>query len=343
MAVPGKKNPTMKDVAERVGVSVQTISAVINDKQGITVETRNRVLEAIDELGYRPFSVARSLRTRRTNTIALVVPDIANPSFSTIASAAEDTAQAAGYSLVNYNTHESLEREAKYIRLAAQRWVDGILFVSSQDQLTAWESLKASGIPCVAIDRIPDGYDGPSVTLDNVKAGKLAANHLIELGHRKLAHISGPVRLRLARERLQGFQKALVFQPMVETTIIHSLGWNCEDGYKAMNELLQQKAFPTALFAASDRLAIGAMHAAYEAGLQIPQDLSIIGLDDIEVAAYQYPPLTTVRQSFTEMATHAVNLLLTLLDNEILQSKQHVLKPKLIARASTAALNNTAG
>jgi DNA-binding LacI/PurR family transcriptional regulator len=279
------------------------------------------------------------LRTRRTNTIALVVPDIANPSFSTIASAAEDTAQAAGYSLVNYNTHESLEREAKYIRLAAQRWVDGILFVSSQDQLTAWESLKASGIPCVAIDRIPVGYDGSSVTLDNLKAGELAANHLIELGHRKLAHISGPVRLRLARERLQGFQRALASQPVAQTTIIHSSGWNCEHGYTAMNELLQQEDFPTALFAASDRLAIGAMHAAYEADLRIPQDLSIIGLDDIEVAAFQYPPLTTVRQSFSEMARRAVNLLLSLLDNEMLQHEQHVLEPELIARASTAALD----
>jgi DNA-binding LacI/PurR family transcriptional regulator len=336
---PGKKNPTMRDVAERVGVSVQTVSAVINDKQGITVETRNRVLVAIDELGYRPFSVARSLRTRRTNTIALVVPDIANPSFSTIASAAEDTAQAAGYSLVNYNTHESLEREAKYIRLAVQRWVDGILFVSSQDQLTAWESLKASGIPCVAIDRIPVGYDGSSVTLDNLKAGELAANHLIELGHRRLAHISGPVQLRLARERLQGFQKALASQPVAQTTIIHSTGWNCEDGYTAMNELLQHENLPTALFAASDRLAIGAMHAAYKAGLRIPQDLSIIGLDDIEVAAFQYPPLTTVRQSFSEMARRAVNLLLLMLDNEMLQPKQHVLEPELIARASAAALD----
>jgi LacI family transcriptional regulator len=330
------KNPTMRDVARRVGVSVQTVSAVINEKPGITIETRDRVLLAIQELGYRPFSVARSLRTRQTNTVALIVPDIANPSFSTIASAAEDLAHACGYSLIHYNTHESIEREASYIRTAAMRWVDGVLFVSARDHMSALETLQAAGIPCVAIDRIPQSYAGPSVTLDNTRAGEMAAGHLISLGHRRIAHISGPLRLRVARERLEGFQAASALQGLPDPFVVNSTGWNCEEGYAAMQELLKrEQPIPTGLFAASDRLAIGAIKAAHEAGLRIPQDLSVIGLDDIEVAAFQIPPLTTLRQSFANLATLAMQILLAILNDETPEETQVILEPELVVREST--------
>ena len=340
MTADKPKNPTMKDVALQVGVSVQTISAVINDKPGITTETRDRVLEAIEQLGYRPFSIARSLRTRRTHTIALIVPDIANPSFSTIASAAEDVAHASGYTLVNYNTHESPEREANYIRTAAERWVDGVLFVSAHDQIQGLESLQRAGIPCVAIDRNPESYSGPSVTLDNIKAGELATTHLIDLGHRCLAHISGPQRLGLARDRLTGFNRALESHGLPEGLVINSAGWTCEDGFSAFKTLLAAKTCPTGVFAASDRIAIGAMHAASQAGLRIPEDLSIVGLDDVELAAYQNPPLTTVQQSFTELATTAMQLLLALLNGEQPQNTQLVLEPHLVVRKSTTAFRS---
>jgi LacI family transcriptional regulator len=328
----------MKDVAQRVGVSVQTVSAVINDKPGITLETRERVFSAIEQLGYRPFSVARSLRTRQTHTVALIVPDIANPSFSTIASAAERVAHASGYSLMNYNTYDSPEREANYVRTAAERWVDGVLFVSARDQMSGLESLQKSGIPCVAIDRIPESYTGPSITLDNQKAGELATGHLIELGHTRLAHISGPQQLRLARERLAGFQHTSEGMGLPEGTVICSAGWSCEDGFSAFQALLNTGPRPTGVFAASDRLAIGAMYAAHQAGLSIPEDISFVGLDDIEVAAYQNPPLTTVRQSFTQLATLGMQLLLALLNGEEPENNQLVLKPQLVVRASTTTV-----
>ncbi len=332
------KNPTMKDVAQQVGVSVQTISAVINEKPGITPETRERVFTAIEQIGYRPFSIARSLRTRRTHTVALIVPDIANPSFSTIASAAEDVAHASGYSLVNYNTHESPEREANYIRTAAERWVDGVLFVSSGDQIHGLESLQKAGIPCVAIDRNPESYSGPSVTLNNVRAGELATNHLIDLGHRRLAHISGPQRLSLARERQAGFQRAIEAHGLPKGLVINSAGWSCADGFSAFQTLLGTKPYPTAVFAASDRIAIGAMRAANQKGLRIPEDISIVGLDDVELAAYQNPPLTTVQQSFTDLATLAMQLLLALLNGEQPANTRLVLEPHLVVRASTTSV-----
>jgi LacI family transcriptional regulator len=326
----------MREVANLVGVSVQTISAVINDKPGITEETRERVRIAIAELGYHPFTVARSLRTRQTKTIALIVSDIANPSFATMASAAEDYARSYGYSLVVYNTHDKVEREASYIHTATMRWVDGVLLVAAQDQLTSLDRLREVGIPSVVIDRLPEGYSGPSVTLNNFKAGFIAAQHLISLGHSRIAHISGPLRLRLARERLEGFKEAMLNQGLSAEMVFPGDDWSCNVGYHAMQAILSKAWLPTAIFAANDRMAIGAMQAAHKAGYHIPNDLSIVGLDDIELAAYQIPPLTTVRQSFTEIATQGVKTLLAILEDEIPQTTSIVLEPTLIIRQSTA-------
>ena len=329
--------PTMKVVAQRANVSVQTVSAVINGKPGITEPTRIRVLEAVRELGYRPYSIARSLRTRETHTIALVVSEIANPGFATMASAAEDCAHSFGYSVVLYNTHDDIEREQAYIKTATERWVDGMLFVSAEDRMTSLNRLKELGIPSVAMDRIPEGYEGPSVTLDNIKAGRIAARHLIDLGHRRLAHISGPMRLRLARERALGFEQTIAEYGLPDAVTSEGEGtWACQSGYTAARQLLSCRPIPTAIFAANDRSAIGAMLALHEAGLRVPHDISIVGLDDFEVAAFQIPPLTTVRQSFADMATQAVQLLLAILaDNEPAQTTI-IIEPTLIVRQSTA-------
>lgn len=335
--VPKKtKTPTMKDVADRVGVSLQTVSAVINDKPGITEETRARVLQAIQDLGYRPYSIARSLRTGQTRTIALIVSDIANPSFSTMASAAEDYAHQFGYNLTVYNTHDDVVRETATIRTATQRWIDGVLFVSAADQMTSLDAFRAAGIPAVAIDRIPQHYSGPSVTLDNVKAGLLATNHLLDLGHTSVAHISGPLGLRLARERLAGFRQALEVRGLTPAACGGEGDWTCASGYAAMQRLLECRPLPTAFFVANDRMAIGAIAALHQAGLRVPEDVSIVGLDDIEVAAYELPPLTTVRQPFAELATQAVQLLLKLLAGEQPTQTQILIDPVLVERHSTA-------
>ena len=329
--------PTMRDVAHTANVSVQTVSAVVNQKDGITQPTRERVWAAIKQLGYRPYSVARSLRTRQTFTIALVMSDIANPLFSTLASAAENSAHRFGYSLVLYNTHNDIKREANYVQTASERWVDGVLFVSAKDEMTSFNMLDAAGIPTVAIDRIPAGYKGYSVTLDNIKAGRMAAEHLADLGHTRIAHIAGPLELSLSRDRQQGFVEALSERGITPTAMVSSQnGWYCEAGFQAMQTILQMSQQPTALFAANDRMAIGALLAAAEAGLRVPQDLSVIGLDDIEVAAYQNPPLTTIRQSFERLATLGVQILLDLLANKEPDQSNIVIEPELIVRCSTS-------
>jgi DNA-binding LacI/PurR family transcriptional regulator len=327
----------MKDVARLAGVSVQTVSVVINNKPDIAPDTRDRILSAIESLGYRPFAVARSLRTGSTRTIALVVSDITNPFFAKMANTVEDYAHRSGYNLILYNTHSDLERERNYMQIATQRWVDGLLFVSTKDTMYGLEPLRAAGIPVVAVDRIPDDYDGPWVILDNLKTGSLVAEHLLDLGHRYFAHISGPLDLRLSRERLQSFQDAIAargIEPGV--SVAGDDSWSCESGYRAMQSLLEMRRQPTAVFASNDRLAIGAMRAIVEAGLHIPEDISVVGVDDIEFAAYQTPPLTTVRQSLTDVATLGIKILLGILRGETPAQTQVVFEPMLVVRQSTS-------
>lgn len=329
------KPPTMKEVALRAGVSIQTVSAIINGKPGITRETTARVQAAIQELGYRPYSVARSLRTRQTHTFALIVTDINNPSFSTIASAAEDVAHSFGYNLVLHNTHDDPEREASYVSMVSQRWMDGVIFVATGDQMTSLEALSQAGIATVAIDRIPMGYSGPSVTLDNFAAGRLAGEHLVNLGHHRLAHISGPLNLLLARERQAGFQSVLQARGLPDAPALEG-DWTCASGYAAMKRFLGRPDQPGAIFCANDRMAIGAIQAAQESGYRVPEDLSVMGVDDIEVAAFQSPPLTTIRQSFLQMASLCVHLLIDLIEGKQPAKAQILIEPTLVERKSTA-------
>lgn len=328
--------PTMRDVAKLAGVSIQTVSAIINGKPGITNETRDRVLESIRQLGYRPFSVARSLRTRQTKTVSLVVSDIANPAFSVLTSAIGDALYSYGYGLIVYSTHNDPEREKACIQAITQRWIDGVLFVSAGDPSAGLAMLSEARIPVVAIDRIPLDYDGMWVTMDNRAAGVLAAEHLLALGHTHIAHIRGPETLLLAREREEGFRGALENRGLgLVCPSTEAKGWGCGAGYQEMKDLLERHLRVSAVFAASDRLAIGAIHAIREAGLAVPQDFSVIGVDDIEVAAYMNPPLTTIRQSFTELAQRSVDLLMARLQRQEMTAQQVFIQPELVAREST--------
>jgi LacI family transcriptional regulator len=335
--IPKGRRSTMRDVARLAGVSVQTVSVVVNDKAVVSPATRDRILEAIDELGYRPMAVARSLRTGATRTIGLMVADITNPFFARMADAVEDHAHQSGYNVILYNTHSDPERERTYLHIAAQRWVDGMLFVTTTDTLRGLRELQDVGIPTVAIDRIPTGYDGPSVILDNTRTGTLVADHLLELGHERMAHICGPLDLRLSLERLESFQATILARGL--EPLPHAVGdaaWSCESGYRAMRQLLERDPIPTGVFASNDRLAIGAMHAVTEAGLRIPDEVSFVGVDDIELAPYQCPPLTTVRQSLTDVATLATKILLDLVQGREPERTQVVFEPELIVRRSTA-------
>jgi len=329
----------MKDVAQLAGVSIQTVSAVVNNKPDISAQTRAKVLAVVKELNYQPDLVARSLRTRQTKSIALVVSNIASVAIATMAKAAEAHAHTLGYRLILYNTDNDPEREANYFQAAVQQRVDGVVFIAALGQLGYLDILEAARIPAIAIDRVPENYSGPAVMLDNLKAGRLAGEHLLDLGHQHMAHIGGPMEIRLAQERLAGFQQALENRGIEEGSYPITQGaFRCQHGYTAMQQLLTRRPRPTAVFAANDLMAMGAMRAIAEAGLRVPDDISVVGVDDIEVAAYQTPPLTTVRQNCDELATLGVQLLCDILAGKELAQTQITIKPTLVIRHSTTRL-----
>jgi DNA-binding LacI/PurR family transcriptional regulator len=332
---------TMKDVARLANVSIQTVSAIVNRKPGITTATRGRVLAAIEQLGYRPYSGTRSsLRSRQTHSIALIVSDIANPFYATMASAIGEFAHNAGYEVFLHNTHDEVDRETKYLQSIAQRWVDGAIIVSTRSEVLGLDNLSAAHIPVVALNHIPFGYKGPSVTLDNNRAGRLAAEHLVSLGHHRISYIGGPSRLKISHEREQGFIGVLNERGLRPSFCSSSSGdWGCESGYRGMLQVLDcGQDHPNAVFAANDRIAIGAMYAVNSRGLGIPNDISIVGMDDIEIAAFTSPPLTTIAQPTIQMALSAVEVLIRILSGDKIPQNKIIVQPMLIIRGSTSQL-----
>jgi DNA-binding LacI/PurR family transcriptional regulator len=251
---------------------------------------------------------ARSLRTGRTRTIALIVTDVSNPVAGAMARASEELAYSKGYNLVLNNTHDDLAREDFYINSVLQRSLDGVMFISARAESTALQKLEGEGIPVVVIDRVPQNYSGRAVVLNNWRAGTLAGEHLAQLGHRQVAHVGGPASVHIARERLGGFRSAIDESGLQLIDTEPARGWRIEDGYAAAARLLERGRAFTALFCAGDQLAIGAMRGLREAGHRIPNDVSVIGLDDIDLARYLSPPLTTISQSIAEMATRSFGL-----------------------------------
>jgi LacI family transcriptional regulator len=337
-----RQSITMQDVADLAGVSRQTVSVVVNGRPGISPATRDRVWSAVEELGYYIDTVARSLRTGRTRTIGLIVSDTSSPFIGGLAVAVEDCARASGYSVVLYNTHDDMSRESAYFNAAASLGADGVIFISATDECPGAEALRSAGIPSVAFDRIPFPYQGPAVMLGNVKVGFLAGQHLVGLGHTRLAHISGPHWVRMSRERLAGLRQALAEGGSEASLRVETAeGWDYRSGYEAMQRLLSSGPKPTGVFAAADILAIGAMRALREAGLRVPADVSIVGVDDIDSAAYQCPPLTTIRQSVSELAELSVKLLLDILSGDGRLEDEIVMNPLLVVRDSTSAPSGT--
>lgn len=335
------KPPTMRDVAELAGVSVQTVSCVVNETGHISPKTRKKVLRAIDELHYRPDRIARIMRTGQTRLIGLLILDITNPVHSLVASAVESAAYARGYKVVLYNVGMSAERERECLQASAEGLVDGLILVNTVDREQAFRFIQHERLHAVLIDCLSEA-ELPVVSVDNFQASYLAAEHAIALGHRRIAHLAGSATLWIARQRVEGYQQALADHGLdYQRVIVARNGrWDFEAGYRAMSDLLADGEPPTAICAASDLMAIGAYRAIAEAGLRVPDDLSVIGFDDIPAAAYALPPLTTIRQPFEGIALTAVSLLLDLFAGNRPAQWLCALAPELIVRQSTAEVSH---
>lgn len=327
---------TIREVAKRAGVSYATVSHVINDTRFVSQETRDRVLAAINELSYRPNALARSLRRGKTNTIGLILPDSANPFFAEIGHSIEDAAFNLGYSVILCNTERDTHREQLYVDVLSKKQVDGIIFVATGEQVDSLNFLLSQDVPVVLIDRDLPNSEVDAVLTDNQQGGYLAARHLIELGHRRIACIAGPSHITPSAERIIGYRRALEEAGLpYDETLVMSGDYHPESGRQVTSTLLSLNDPPTAIFALNDLMALGALRAACQAGCCIPDDLAVIGFDNIDLTSFTNPPLTTIAQPKAEIGSQAVNFLAERIKDKTCPPRRVILPTELIVREST--------
>ncbi|HSR29659.1 MAG TPA: LacI family DNA-binding transcriptional regulator [Anaerolineae bacterium] len=327
----------MRDVAERAGVSVTTVSHVINDTRPVSDELRRRVLASMANLGYQPNRLARSLRRGQTHTIGMIIPDSANPFFAEMARGVEDTSFENGYSVILCNSDGDLNKELLYTNVLTEKRVDGILFVAAGLSTDRIRDLQTQRTPLVVVDRdLPDAAVD-SVLTDNAQGGWLAARHLIDLGHRRIACITGPSDVTPSAERVTGYRQAMKKAGIpVDESLVVKGDFQYDSAYRASIQLLQIKDPPTAIFACNDLMAVAVMSAALAEGRQVPGDLSVVGFDDVRLAAFANPPLTTIAQPKYEMGVVAATMLLERMRDLEMPAHRRVFETNLVTRRSTA-------
>jgi DNA-binding LacI/PurR family transcriptional regulator len=308
--------PTIRDVARRAGVSTATVSRVLAGIGNPKPETADAVMAAVEALDYRPSAVARSLRMRRTSTFGLIVTDIQNPFFPELVQVADDAAREMGYSILLGSAAYDEHRAVHYLDLMVDRRVDGMIIASSQLSDESWQWLAASPVPVVVVNAEPGNVPITVITSDNVAGARMMAEHLIGLGHRKLAYIRGLEGFTADSPRVEGFRAACrdAGIPAADVTEVRGDGL-FDGGELAMAELLTSGAELTAVACHNDVTAIGAMRALRDAGHRVPQEISVVGCDDIAAASWVVPALTTVAQQKAVMGRTAVERLVTMLDD----------------------------
>jgi LacI family transcriptional regulator len=329
---------SVRDVAERAGVSVGTVSNVLNRPDIVRAATVERVRAAIAELGFVRNDAARQLRAGRSTTIGLLVLDVRNPFFTDVARGAEDEADSHGLSVVMANSDESPEREAAHLDYFETQRVLGMLISPIKDPGDRLERLRAAGTPVVLVDRTAGTRNLSSVAVDDVEGGRLAAQHVLDLGRRRLAFVGGPPDLEQMQDRLAGVKSAAGAVPDASVEAIATKALTFEDGRLAAKALLRRPAAlrPDAILAGNDLVAIGALQVLMgEGGLGIPEDVAIVGYDDIDFASAAVVPLSSVRQPRELIGQTAVRILREEAEDPALGPRHVVFEPELVVRAST--------
>lgn len=350
VAAPGGRRPiekralrraTIFDVAARAGVSIGTVSHTLSGRRYVAPDTRARVELAIQELGYRRNRIASSLTLQRTTTIGMVIPDVANPFFGELVRGAEDVARADGYCVVFGNSDNDPLEEARYISEFVERRVDGLLVAVAAGGAAAIATVPA-GCPIVALDRLPDAFDGDAVLINNQLGMELVVDHLVGLGHHQIGFVGGDPRLSTARDRRLAFEASLKVR-VGDPAWVSEGAFSLESGRAQATEVFRITPRPSALVAANDLLALGILDAARAAQVRVPEELSVVGFDDIAYAALAYPPLTTVRQPVREMGVEAAQMLFRRLAGYAGPKQVRVLQPSLMVRESSAAARDAFG
>ncbi len=330
---------SIREVAARAGVSLGTVSNVLNHPEVVAETTRLRVLAAIKELGFVRNGSAHQLRTGGSQYIGLIVLDIANPFFTEVARGAEDAANEAGYVVILCNSDDSQEKELRYLHVMEEQRTAGILITPVHDDTEYLQRLRQQEIAVVLLDRPAYSHGLCSVAVDDILGGELATRHLLELGHRRIAFVSGPVSIRQCAERRAGMSRAIEAARLNPEQVIIDIpasAQNANAGEKCIEALLNQVNKPTATFCANDLLALGVMRGLLQRGYKIPEEMALIGYDDIEFARSLSPALSSVRQPKYLLGYTATEQLLNEInDVEHHQHKQILYQPELIIRAST--------
>ena len=329
---------SIKDVAALAGVSMSTVSNVLNNPGRVSAASAERVQRAIEQLGFVRNEAARTLRVGHSKLIGLAVINISNPFFTDVASGVEEAARAAGYSVLLGNSASRADGEHGFLELFERQGVDGVLIVPSGDVLEKLDGLRRRGTPAVLIDRVDDRRAFSSVSTDDVVGGALAARHLVDIGRRKLWFIGGLLSVRQMRDRLDGFRGVLADVPDASLRVETGAFVDATSGLEYGRAIAPLPAAdrPDAIFAANDMLALGVIQGLTATGLRVPEDVAVIGYDDIVFSAAAVIPLTSVRQPSRRMGSTAAGLLIDeLADPEGFRARSIVYEPQLVVRAST--------
>lgn len=301
--------PSIRDVAKQAGCSTSTVSRVINNRDAVDPVTKQKVLDAIDFLGYKPNLVAQGLRVKRGNLIGLVVPED-SPSFSAIMHYTMESARRKGFNVIFGSSNNDPDIEADFIDDLLRRHINGIIFSRVSDESRVLHKIKRKEVPIVIIDRALEKEGIPSVILDNYMAGKLAAEHLLNIGHERIACITGPLTIALCRERLKGFKETLESCGIpLPSGLVFEGDFVFESGIQAAEFFFKEAEAPTAIWAMNDAMIYGARKYLYENNIRVPEDISLIGMDDLPFSHMINPSLTTVTQPFDQLAEKAVELI----------------------------------
>ncbi|ENF8746638.1 substrate-binding domain-containing protein [Vibrio fluvialis] len=332
---------TMKDIARLAGVSTSTVSHVINKTRFVSDEIAERVNKAAQDLNYAPSALARSLKMNRTKTIGMLVTTSTNPFFGEVVKGVERSCYHQGYNLILCNTEGDHERMKSSINTLLQKRVDGVILMCSTlagERIDMFE--RYPDIPVVVMDWGPMLFASDKIQDNSLQGGYMATKHLIECGHKEIGCITGPLIRQQAQMRYEGYKRAILEAGLeINPKWIVEADFECEGGYEAMNKMIERGELPSAIFVSNDMMAMGAINAANEHGLSIPEDVSLIGYDDIHIAKFMSPALTTIHQPKYRLGKAAVETLLKKLDKETNEAQVVQLEPTLVVRKSVKTLN----
>jgi len=334
-----QKNATIRDVARLAGVSPATVSRYMNRTISLPEGTSRRIDKAIAKLNYHPNSAARNLSLGKSHAIGLVTPDIANPFFASLASAVEEQAAKASYSVILCSSQNKLDREITYLNQLSTKQLDGLLFLTSHGRAEALADLIKTSKNIVLVDEDVVGTSVHKLLTDNEQGGYLATKYLLEAGHRRVAHVGGPDDLFSAQERYDGYKRALGEAGIREESELTLFGpYTAAFGARAAERVLRLEPLPTAIFAASDYVAIGMLNHFNTQNIKVPEDISMVGFDDVPFAHLFNPPLSTIRQPIDRLGQLGFDLLLSSIEGEPGPPTVKRLPVELIERESVREL-----